>query len=239
MCGRVIQASGPERLSLGLVDGMEGRRDPFGNMPPRYNGAPGQELWVIRQEAAAGGRSLDLLRWGLIPHFLADKPKPPPINARAESAAQKPLFRQAYAKRRCIVPVDGFFEWKTVAGGARQPFAFAMKHRAPFGLAGLWENWRDPKTGDWIRTFCILTTQANALMRPVHDRMPVILRPTDYEPWLAAGGVDPETLAPYPDEPMTLWPVSTRVNAPRNDDPGVIEPMIQADTAAPPDGNSA
>jgi len=104
---------------LGLVDGLEGRRDRFGNTPPRYNGAPGQDLWVIRQDVAAGGRSLDLLRWGLIPHFLADKPKPPPNNARAESVAQKPMFRQAYAKRRCIVPVDGFFEWKTVAGGAK------------------------------------------------------------------------------------------------------------------------
>ena len=233
-----IQSSYPGRLSLGLVDGLEDRPHRFGNAPPRYNGAPGQDLWVIRQEAA-GERSLELLRWGLIPHFYADKPKPPPINARVESAAQKPMFRQAYAKRRCIVPVDGFFEWKAIVGGAKQPFAFAMWDRAPFGLAGLWENWRDPTTGDWTRTFCVLTTRANALMRPIHDRMPVILRPTDHEPWLSGNAVEPEALGPYPDELMTLWPVSTRVNSPRNDDPGVIEPMVQASATAPLDGNSA
>jgi putative SOS response-associated peptidase YedK len=114
-----------------------------------------------------------------------------------------------------------------------------MADRAPFGLAGLWENWRDPASGEAVRTFCILTTRANALMQPIHDRMPVILPPSAYEPWLANEPVPPDIFDPYPAEPMTLWPVSTRVNAPKNDDPGVIAPMVQADASAPPDGNSA
>ena len=240
MCGRVIQKSSHDRLSLGLVEGLQaGSGNRFGNVPPRYNGAPGQDLWVIRRNPDAGERSLDLLRWGLIPHFFADRPKPPPINARAETVDQKPMFRRAFAKRRCIVPIDGFFEWRSVAGGAKQPFAIAMADRTPFGLAGLWENWRDPASGEAVRTFCILTTRANALMQPIHDRMPVILPPSAYEPWLAGEPVPPDIFDPYPAEPMTLWPVSTRVNAPKNDDPGVIAPMVQADASAPPDGNSA
>ncbi len=150
MCGRVFQVSGPERLGLGLVEGLEHSAHRFGNVPPRYNGAPGQDLWVIRRHPDTGAGSLDLLRWGLIPHFFAEKPKTAPINARVETVGDKPMFRRAFAKRRCILPIDGFFEWKPVAGGAKQPFAIAMAARAPFGLAGLWENWRDPATGEPI-----------------------------------------------------------------------------------------
>ena len=240
MCGRVIQKSSPDRLSLRIVEGLEAGSDSrFGNVPPRYNGAPGQDLWVIRRNPDTGERSLDLLRWGLIPSFYSDKPKPPPINARAETVREKPMFRDAYAKRRCILPVDGFFEWKAVEGGAKQPFAFAMKDGEPFGLASLWENWRDPKSREWIRTFCVLTTSANALMSPIHDRMPVVLHPSNYVQWLSNEPAPLDVLDPYPAEPMTLWPVSTRVNSPKNDDPGVIAPMTQADATAPPDGNSA
>jgi putative SOS response-associated peptidase YedK len=239
MCGRVIQKSSPDRLSLQIVGGLEGQAHRFGNVPPRYNGAPAQDLWVIRRNPATGERSLDLLRWGLIPHFCSEKPKPPPINAPAESVRDKPLFREAYSKRRCILPVDGFFEWQAVRGEkAKQPFAIAMRDGAPFGLAGLWENWQDPKSGEWVRTFCILTTRANALVRPIHHRMPVILHPSDYGRWLSDEPDPRDLLKPVPAEPMTLGPVSTRVNTPKNDDPGVIEPMIQADAPARPDGNS-
>ena len=240
MCGRVIQKSGPARLSLRLVEGLDGQAHRFGNLPPRYNGAPSQDLWVIRRNPATGERLLDLLRWGLIPHFCTEKPKPPPINAPAESVRDKPLFREAYAKRRCILPIDGFFEWKAIRGEkAKQPFAIAMRDGAPFGLAGLWENWQDPKSGEWVRTFCILTTRANALVRPIHHRMPLILPPSDCGRWLSDEPDPRDLLKPFPAEPMTVWPVSTRVNSPKNDDPGVIEPMVQADATAPPDGNSA
>jgi putative SOS response-associated peptidase YedK len=215
-------------------------------VPPRYNGAPAQDLWIIRWNAAIGERSLDLLRWGLIPHFCAAKPKPPPINAAAENIATKtfapetrPFFAEAYARRRCIMPIDGFFEWRAVKGEkVRQPFAIAMKDGAPFGLAGLWENWQDPATGDWLRTFCVVTTRANALVRPIHTRMPVILRPEDYERWLSTPGDPHDLLRPYPAEPMTMWAVSTRVNSYKNDDPSLIEP-VETDPSTPPGSNRA
>jgi len=244
MCGRVIQRSLPGQLGLKIVEGFDtgDNRAPetHGNVPPRYNGAPSQELWVIRRHPVTGERSLDLLRWGLIPHFCTEKPKPPPINAPSESVREKPLFREAYAKRRCIMPIDGFFEWKAVKGSrAKQPFAVAMKDGAPFGLAALWENWKDPASGHWVRTFCILTTRSNSLVRPIHNRMPVILAPADYERWLSDEPDPRDLLKPFPSEPMTLWPVSTRVNSPKNDDPSLIEPALDASADAPPDGNSA
>jgi len=229
MCGRVIQASSPDRLSLRIVDGLDGRDGRFGNVPPRYNGAPSQEFWVIRRNPATGERTLDLLRWGLVPHDCPAPPKPPPINAAAEGVQGRPMFRDAYVKRRCILPIDGFFEWTAVRGDkVRQPFAIAMKDGAPFGLAALWENWRDPASGAWLRTFCILTTRANALVRPIHHRMPVILAPADYECWLSDEPDPRALLKPFPAEPMRLWPVSTRVKSVRNDDPGLIEPVAAA-----------
>ena len=160
MCGRVIQASPPDLLGLKIVAALDGRdnripTDRFGNMPARYNGAPSQELWVLRRRPDTGERSLDLLRWGLIPSWCKEKPKPPPINAKGETAAKLPMFREAFARRRCILPIDGFYEWRAIKGAkVKQPYAIAMKDRSPFGLAGLWENWKEPATGEWIRTFC-------------------------------------------------------------------------------------
>lgn len=240
MCGRVLQTSLPGQLGLHLVDGLDEGGERSSNTPPRYNGAPSQELWVIRRNPATEERSLDLLRWGLIPHFSVAKPKPPPINAPCESVREKPMFREAYAKRRCVMPIDGFYEWKAVRGEkAKQPFAIAMKDGAPFGLAALWENWKNPASGEWLRTFCVLTTRANSLVRPIHSRMPLILAPADYARWLSDEEDPRELLKPFPSDPMTLWPVSTRVNSPKNDDAGLIEPAAEADAAAPPDGNSA
>jgi putative SOS response-associated peptidase YedK len=240
MCGRVIQASSPSLLSLKIVDGMDDRDNRWSNVPPRYNGAPSQDLWVIRRNPATGERSLDLLRWGLVPAWCEARPKPPPINAAAETLRDRPMFREAYARRRCILPIDGFFEWRAVKGEkVKQPFAIAMKDGSPFGLGALWENWKDPASGEWLRTFCVVTTRANALVRPIHSRMPLILRPADYERWLGPEPDPRDLLRPFPEEPMTLWPVSTRVNSPKNDDPGLIERLVEADAGWPPDGNSA
>src|SRR5215207_7721056 len=224
MCGRVVQASGPDQLGLKIVNAFEGPDNrTSSNFPPRYNAAPSQELWVIRQHPATGARSLDMLRWGLIPYWSKQKPKPPPINAKAETVAKLPMFRDGYARRRCIMPIDAFFEWKAIFGQkAKQPFAIGMKDRSPFGLAGLWENWKDPSTGEWVRTFCVITTNANELVAEIHDRMPVILPPSAYDRWL---GLDPEPqdmLKPFPAELMSMWPVSTRVNTPKNDDEDLI-----------------
>lgn len=221
MCGRIIQAE-PARYAF--VDGLNVRDSGLSNIPRRYNGAPGQELLVIRQNHRTGERALDLLKWGLIPHWSKEpKPKLLPINARAETVATAPMFADAYARRRCIVPVDGYYEWQA-SGRSKQPYAIAMKDRAPFGLAGLWENRKDPASGEWVRTFAILTVPANPLLAAIHDRMPVILRPSDYERWLGTESDPRDLLVPYPAEPMTMWPVSARVNAVRDDEAGLMEP---------------
>jgi putative SOS response-associated peptidase YedK len=215
MCGRIIQSSGP--LQLAIVDGLDVRDSRLSNFPPRYNGAPSQELLVIRQNHKTGERSLDPLKWGLIPSW-CDDPKGgrKPINAKAETVATLPTFRDAYRGRRCIVPVDGFFEWKAL-GGAKQPYAVGMKDGSPFGIAGLWENWKAP-SGEWMRTFCVITVPANTLLAQIHDRMPAILKPEDYARWLGAEPDPSELMITYPAEPMRMWPISQRVNSARNDD---------------------
>lgn len=205
MCGRIIQSSGP--LQLAILDGLDVRDSRLPNIPPRYNGAPGQELLVIRRNPKTGERSLDPLKWGLVPSWCADpKGGRKPINAKAESVATLPTFRDAYRARRCIVPVDGFFEWKAIAG-AKQPYAVGMKDGSPFGIAGLWENWKFP-AGEWVRTFCVITVPANALLQQIHDRMPAILRPQDYGRWLEAKADPRELMITCPAEPMRMWPIS-------------------------------
>ena len=162
MCGRVIQSSDPLRLAI--VDGLEGSDSRLGNVSRRYNAAPSQDLLVIRQNHKTGERSLDLIKWGLIPNWCQDpKGGRKPINAKAETVARLPMFREAYAFRRCIVPVDGFFEWRAIRGArAKQPYAIAMRDGSPFGLAGLWENWKNPNTGQWERTLAIITVPPNS-----------------------------------------------------------------------------
>ena len=143
----------------------------------------------------------------------------------AETVHLKPMFREAYERRRCIVPIDGFFEWKAISGKAKQPYAIAMKDRSPFGVAGLWENWKSP-AGDWVRTFAIITTDSNELVGQIHDRMPVILHRADYERWI---GTDPDPrdlLRPFPSEAMRIWPISTRVNKPENDDASILDGVL-------------
>lgn len=225
MCGRIIQSGGPElpglKITLGTPDDSRVKK-------PRYNGAPSQDLLVIRRHPRTGEYEADLLRWGLIPYWVKEaKPKTKPINAKAERVASAPMFRAAYAKRRCLVPVDGFFEWQSAKGAkTRQPYAVGMQDGSPFGLAGLWENWQDPATGEWLRTFCIVTCQANELVAQIHDRMPVIIPPAAYERWLACIEPDPrDLLVPYPSGLMRLWPVSLRVNSALNDDPDLVAPL--------------
>ena len=230
MCGRIIQAAGPLRYQF--VDGLDVRDNRVGNIPRRYNGAPSQELLVIRQNHRTGERSLDLLKWGLVPSWCAQaRPKLKPINAKSETAGTARMFQDAYARRRCIVPVDGFFEWKATKSG-RQPYAIAMRDRAPFGLAGLWENWKHPVSGEWVRTFAILTVPANSLIASIHDRMPGILKPADYERWLGPEPDPCDLLVPFPYEPMIMWPVSQRVNSPRDDDAALLDPVEPTRTLA-------
>jgi putative SOS response-associated peptidase YedK len=193
-------------------------------LPPNYNVAPTQEVAAVLAEN--GHRRLELLRWGLIPSW-ADDPGigSRMINARSETAPEKPSFRRAFRERRCLIPADGFYEWKRVNGG-KQPYYIHMKEERPFAFAGLWESWKD-EGGPEIRSCAILTTKPNALAREIHDRMPVILPAGSYAAWL-----DPEAekeelvalLVPYPEDEMETYPVSRFVNSPQNNDPRCVEP---------------
>jgi putative SOS response-associated peptidase YedK len=196
-------------------------------LPMRYNIAPTQTAPVVRQDAQ-GNRTADMLRWGLIP-FWADDPGIGPrlINARSEDAASKPSFREAVKKRRCLVPASDFYEWQTLPGQkTKQPWAFRVKGVPVFAFAGLWERWS--KGGEPVETFTILTSRPNALVAPIHDRMPVIVRPEMYDLWLDAARHDyadcAPVLEPFPAELMEAHKVSGRVNSPANDESSLIEP---------------
>lgn len=177
--------------------------EPF---PARYNGAPSQDFWVIRRHPETGEYRRDRLIWGLIPYWVkeADGGRKP-INARAENVASLPSFRNAYAKRRCLVPIDNFFEWKAIKGErAKQPFAIGMKDGSPFALAGIWESWKRPMSGEVMRTFAIITTEANELMAEIHNRMPVIIAPENYDRCLSPIEPDPrDLLAPTQRSPCS------------------------------------
>lgn len=221
MCGRFTQ----EGESLpGIEVEPENGQDAGDAERVRYNGAPSQDFWVIRRHPETGRYHRGCLIWGLIPHWVKESDGGrKPINARSETVSRLPSFRDTYAKRRCIVPISNFFEWRKTTP-PKQPYAIGMKNGAPFGLAGIWENWKNPETEEYVRTFCILTCPANELIATIHDRMPVILPRAAYDRWLSPIEPDPrDLLAPYPAEQMRMWPISTRVNSPRNDDPSILD----------------
>jgi len=217
MCGRFTLAASAEQLATQFQ--LTGAPE----LAPRYNIAPTQPVAAVR--ACDAGRELALLRWGLVPSWAKDLSMGAKlINARAETAAEKPAFRSAMRQRRCIIPADGFYEWQARADG-KQPFYIRLADGQPFGLAGLWERWKGPE-GDWLESCTILTTSANSLMQPLHDRMPVILAPEQYERWLDSRLQDPaalhELLSPFPAEAMAAMPVSKAVNKVGNEGPALI-----------------
>jgi putative SOS response-associated peptidase YedK len=223
MCGRFARKSTQDLLVQWF--GVELEDMPW--FAPSYNAAPQSMQPVVRAKRDTSGREFALLRWGLVPFWAKDaKFGYSSINARAEEAASKPAFREALKKRRCLVPADAFYEWQRHDPKVKRPFAFALKSGEPYAFAGLWEKWQG-KENAGLETFTILTTDPNQLMEPVHNRMPVILEPKDYQRWL-----DPETterppidlLRPYPAECMKAWPVSERVGNVRNDDATLLEP---------------
>jgi putative SOS response-associated peptidase YedK len=210
-----------------LVDAFEVPPPEFDYLP-RYNIAPTQQVPVVAQDEQ--GRRMGLLRWGLIPSWSKDPAMGSRlINARSETAAEKPAFRSAFQRRRCLVPADGFFEWKREGEGgkrAKQPFWIHLASREPFAFPGLWERW-DPEEGLPVHTFTILTTEASPAIRHIHPRMPVILPREGHEVWLDAAREVTELqdlLRPLPDALLRAYPVSTLVNSPRNDIPACIEP---------------
>jgi putative SOS response-associated peptidase YedK len=225
MCGRARLSSDVSEIKL--VFGIPPTR-PTPNVPANWNAAPTEDLPVIRCDPKTGERRLDMLRWGLVPYWAKDiRIGVSTINAKAESIDTKPAFRDAFRRRRCLVPFDAFYEWDKRKGD-RQPYAIALADRRLMALAGLWENWRAPD-GEWLRSFAIVTTAANDLVMPLHDRMPVILDPTAWPIWLGETPADlaarKALLHPYPAADMMMWPVSKRVGNVGNKDPALIEPV--------------
>jgi putative SOS response-associated peptidase YedK len=218
MCGRFAQRADPKRLAkefkVAEVPGVE----------PRYNIAPTQDILGVVESADA--REMKFYKWGLVPSWAKDKSMGARlINARSETVQEKPSFREAFKQRRCIIPADGFYEWRRT-GGKKQPYFFRMEDERPFGFAGLWERW-EGLGGEVIHSCTILTTGANEVLRPVHDRMPVILHPEEYSLWLEADARERESLVellrPYPAEEMVGYPVSASINSPRNQGAELIE----------------
>ncbi|MGU3494117.1 SOS response-associated peptidase [Xanthobacteraceae bacterium A53D] len=230
MCGRFSQSQPPSSYAAFFT---LDQAVPLPNAAPRYNVAPTQQAQVIRFNPQTQRAELSVLRWGLVPSFAPDISRAASlINARSEGVSERTAFRAAWRKpRRCIVPAEAFYEWQP-GSTPRQPYAIGLKSGAPMGLAGLWEGWKDPASGEWLRTFTILTCAANPLLAPLHERMPVILEPAQMADWLTAPDPAP-LLRSYPAEAMTLWPVSTRVNAVRNDDADLLKPQEPAEPEAP------
>jgi len=227
MCGRVVTKATVEELLSAFALAREGAEAVLGNLQPRYNGAPGQEFPIIVQEPDMPGAKFMRAWWGIIPSWIKEaKPKVKPINATAERITSSPMFKAAYRVRRALLPIDGFFEWKAIKGEKiKQPYAIAMKDGSPFAVAAIWEKWRHPETGDEVKTFAVVTCPANELMATIHDRMPVIIAAADYSRWLSDEADPRDLLKPYPADLMMMWPISTRVNSYKNDDPSVLDPL--------------
>jgi putative SOS response-associated peptidase YedK len=226
MCGRARLSSDVSEIKIAF--GIPPER-PSPNFPPSWNVAPTDSLPVVRFHPKDRQRSLDLMRWGLVPYWAKDiKVGFANINARAEGIETRPAFRDAFERRRCLVPVDNFYEWKKTASG-KQPYAIALADRTLMALAGLWENWHSP-TGEWVRSFAIITTEPNELCAALHNRMPAILAPEAWPEWLGEEPAEEarlkSLLAPYPSADMICWPVNARVGSVKNNDPGLVDPVV-------------
>jgi putative SOS response-associated peptidase YedK len=215
VCGRYALQSTPAELitRFGL--------DECADFSPRYI-PPGTDIPVIRQ-SPEGRRVLHLLRWGLVPHWSKDPSIGAKLNnARGESVAEKSSFRDAFKRRRCLIPANGFYEWAT-EGKVKQRYYISLKFGEPMAMGGLWESWKAPD-GSILRTACVITTGPNLVMEPIHDRMPVIVAPENWQSWL--NGMSEEVggmVAPYKDGELQAWPVSRRVSKTQDDDAGLIE----------------
>jgi putative SOS response-associated peptidase YedK len=220
MCGRFTQSyTWRELVELYRLT------QPARNLRPRYNIAPTTSIDVLR--LAETGRELVPMRWGLIPGWWKKTAKevPSTFNARAETVAEKPMFRSAFKRNRCIVPASGYYEWRTAEGG-KQPYFISDANGAVLSIAGLWDEWRDPEASEAISSATLIVTAANDFTRRIHDRMPVLLGQHDLDAWLT-GKAGFELLRPAPNELLRMWPVSKRVNVSGrgDDDPGLIEPV--------------
>lgn len=219
MCGRYTLTSAPE-----VIRALFGY-DEQPNFPARFNIAPTQPIAIVRM--IDGQRQFALVRWGLLPSWVKDPAAfSLLLNARGESVNDKPAFRAAMKRRRCLIPADGFYEWQATGKGPKQPFFIHAKSGAPLAFAGLWESWMGPN-GEELETAAIVTTAANGTLRPLHDRMPVIVPPDAFDLWLNAANVDDKTaealIQPAPDGLLDAYEVSTAVNRVANDNPALLD----------------
>jgi putative SOS response-associated peptidase YedK len=220
MCGRFALYTDPIALAKKF------QTENLLELQPSYNVAPSQAIPIIRNEE--GHRLFAMARWGLIPSWAKDiKIGYNTINARADTAAEKPSFRSAFQHRRCLIPADGYFEWQEITGcKTKQPWYISLKNQEPMALAGLWEHWQG-SDGSEIESCTIIVTAGNELMQPIHDRMPVILSPETWDTWLDNANTNKQglqtLLTQYPADEMAAWPVSTIVNSPTNNDQECIK----------------
>jgi putative SOS response-associated peptidase YedK len=226
MCGRVIQYRTPKEYAASL--GLDHPYDSLSKAPAHFNGSPGQDFLVIRRHSETKHPVFSVLQWGLIPSW-ADDPKIAwqLVHARAETIVTTDVFRAAYRYRRCLIPLDGFYEWKKLGPMGKQPYALGLEDGQPFTVAGLWENWKRPD-GEWVRTFILLTTQSNKLVADLHDRMPLIIGPKDRDRWIGEEEHPGDLLRQYPAEGMVRWQVAARINSLKNNDQSLLEPLVVA-----------
>ena len=228
MCGRARLSSDVSEIKVAFRIPPE---RPSPNFAASWNVAPTDPLPVVRYDEKEHQRSLEVMRWGLVPFWAKDiKVGFANINAKAEGIESKPAFGKAFERRRCLVPVDGFYEWKKT-GTDKRPYTIGLADRGIMALAGLWENWHSP-ADEWVRSFAIITTRPNELCAELHNRMPVVLKPDLWPAWLGERQVPVRDLkamlAPCPSEDMICWPVSPRVGNVKNNDPSLIEPIPAA-----------
>lgn len=227
MCGRYGRRADKQRIAE-WMQAHDTKVFDDSYFAPSFNVAPQSRQPVVRLDAATGERELTIMRWGLIPFWSKDaKVAYSTINAKAETVATSPAFREAFKRRRCLVPADFFYEWKKIDAKTKQPYAIALHDGSPFAFAGLWDSWQDKTTGEYIETYTLITIDPNELMESIHNRMPVILKREDYGRWLAS--VDPsqlpvDLLRPYPADRMKAWRVSSDVGNLRNNRPELVEP---------------
>ena len=226
MCGRYVLAYDPETLVSGF---SVTRVTPF---PRRYNIAPQSAVPVV-YETREGERVAELMSWGLVPHWAKDAAIGHKLNnARADGLFDKPSFRQAARRRRCLLPASGYYEWHTPAGAkpVKQPWYFSSAEGAPLAMAGIFEAWRPTADAEWLLTCCIVTVAANALMAPIHDRMPALLAPEQWAQWLSRSEQDAASLAPLlapcPPEWLRAWPVSRAVSPGSAEGEALIAPLV-------------
>ncbi len=231
MCGRYVSRADKQRIaeSFGVRIVPENYDPDFTpDWVPNYNVAPQTRNPVVRLNSETGQRELTTMRWGLVPFWAKDaKLAYSTINARAETLASSALYRAALKSRRCLIPVDAFYEWKKLDAKNKQPFAISMKDDSLFAFAGLWETWKDKAADHQLETYTVITTDPNELMQTIHDRMPVIVAREDYARWLAPaqpGQLPTDLLRPYPPEEMKAWKVSKAVGNTRNNGPQLMKP---------------